>query len=140
MAKNFFRTFLKTLKSFLLISPILIGIILFIGLFNTFVPQKMIIKLFTGTDIIDGFIGSSIGSVFTGNPITSYIIGGELIDKGVSLFAVTAFIIAWVTVGIVQFPAEAAILGKQFALRRNILSFFLSIIVALCVTFTLSII
>ena len=55
----------------------------------------------------DTVIGSAIGSIAAGNPIMSYIIGGELMKEGVSLFAITAFIVTWVTVSIVQFPAEA---------------------------------
>ncbi len=54
-----------------------------------------------------------------------------MLQAGVSLVAVTAFLVAWVTVGLVQFPAEAILLGRRFALRRNLLSFFFSILVAL---------
>ncbi len=50
---------------------------------------------------------------------------------GVSLFAVTAFITSWVTVGLVQLPAEIAALGKKFALVRNVLSFITSIAIAI---------
>ena len=84
--------------------------------------------------------GSTVGSISAGNPITSYIIGGELLKEGISLFAVTAFITAWVTVGIIQLPAEASILGKRFALARNILSFIFSIIVAIATVLTLQVI
>ena len=83
--------------------------------------------------MIDALIGSSVGSVAAGNPITSYIIAGELLNKGVSLLAVTAFLLAWVTVGIVQFPAEAILLGKKFAIVRNASSFALSVLVAFAV-------
>lgn len=55
----------------------------------------------------DTIIGSAIGSIAAGNPIMSYIIGGELMKEDVSLFAITTFIVTWVTVSIVQFPAEA---------------------------------
>jgi hypothetical protein len=50
---------------------------------------------------------------------------------------VTAFIAAWVTVGVIQLPAEAAILGKRFALTRNALSFIFAIIVAIATVITL---
>ena len=46
-----------------------------------------------------------------------------MLEQEVSLFAVTAFIAAWVTIGLVQLPAEMAALGKKFALIRNALSF-----------------
>ena len=57
--------------------------------------------------------------------------------EGISLYAVTAFIVAWVTVGMIQLPAEAAILGKRFAILRNFLSFLLSIAVAITAVITL---
>jgi hypothetical protein len=44
---------------------------------------------------------------------------------------VTAFLVAWVTVGIIQLPAEIMMLGKRFAITRNILSFIFSILVAI---------
>ena len=75
--------------------------------------------------------GAFCGSILAGNPVNSYVIGGELITNGVSLFAVTAFIMAWVTVGIIQLPAEIAALGKRFALIRNAISFLLSMIIAM---------
>lgn len=109
----------------------LLGIILLMGLFRTFVSSEMISSVFSGEIVRDTFIGTLIGSISAGNPITSYIIGGELLNKGVSLFAVAAFIVAWVTVGIVQYPAEADMLGKRFATLRNVLSFILAILVAI---------
>ena len=63
------------------------------------------------------------------------IIGGELLAQGVSLVAVTAFLIAWVTVGVVQLPAESILLGRRFALLRNIISFVFSVIVAIITVF-----
>jgi len=123
------NSLIKAVKGFWNTAPILIGIILLIGLANTFIPKSIYLKIFTNT-IFDPIIGSSIGSILAGNPITSYIIGGELLEKGVSLTAVTAFMVAWVTVGIVTLPAEAMLLGKKFAIARNFISFVFAIIVA----------
>ena len=83
---------------------------------------------------MDSFIGSAVGSILAGNPITSYIIGGELLVQGISLTAVTAFIVAWGTVGIVQLPAESMLLGKRLAITRNIAAFVFSVIVAIITT------
>jgi hypothetical protein len=78
-----------------------------------------------------------VGSISGGNPITSYIIGGELRQQGVSMLAITAFIVSWVTVGIIQMPAEALMLGKRFAIVRNAVSFFISIVIAILTVWTL---
>ena len=132
-------SFYKAIKSFGATLPILIGVILLIGLFKVYIPSKLISSIFTGEIFRDTFFGSMVGSISAGNPITSYIVGGELLKEGVSLFAVTAFIIAWVTVGLIQLPAEASILGKRFALMRNVLSFLLSILVAIATVLTLKV-
>jgi len=87
--------------------------------------------IFSKTPLLDSLIGSAIGSVSTGPPITSYIIGGELLKEGVSLIAVTAFMVAWVTVGVIQFPFESIMLTVKFALIRNATSFLFSIVVAI---------
>jgi len=111
-------------------APLLLGIILLVGLVQAFFPPKVIGSIFHHSVILDSFIGSAIGSVLVGSPVTSYVIGGELLQQGVSLTAVTAFIVSWVTVGIVQFPAEAVMLGRGFSMLRNSLSFLFSIVVA----------
>ena len=66
--------------------------------------------------------------------------GGEILDQGVALVAIVAFLLSWVTVGIIQLPAESLILGKKFALVRNLVSFVSAIVIAILVVLTLSII
>jgi len=127
---KFFQTLKKTANGLWSATPIIAGVILLLGLVHTFIPAKSIAGAFTKIPILDALIGALAGSVLAGNPITSYILGGELLIQGVSLIAVTAFIVAWVTVGIIQFPAEAYLLGKKFAAVRNAVSFAFAIIVA----------
>jgi hypothetical protein len=55
-------------------------------------------------------------SAVLGCELTSYVIGGEVRHEGVGMVAITAFIVSWVTVGIIQLPAEAVMLGKRFAI------------------------
>lgn len=129
----------KTSKAFCNMLPVLAGVVLLVGLANAVIPKSAYSALFTGS-LVDPIIGGSLGSILAGNPITSYVLGGEFIKQGVSLVAVTAFLVAWVTVGIVQLPAESLILGKKFAVTRNILSFFFSIIVALITVFAVGLI
>lgn len=138
--KSIYKSFYRAARSFTSVLPILLGVILLLGLFNTIVPKKAISSVFTGHMLSDTGIGALAGSVLTGNPITSYIIGGELLGGGVSLFAVTAFMVAWVTVGVIQYPAEAGILGKRFATLRNLVSFILAIIVSIATVTTLMVI
>ena len=138
--KGIVVSFYKAFKSFGASLPMLFGVILVIGLFQTYVSSRMLHAVFTGELLPDTVMGSIIGSISAGNAVTSYIIGGELIKEDVSLIAVTAFIVAWVTVGIIQLPAEAAILGRRFAWSRNILAFVFSVLVAIATVKTLMVI
>jgi predicted Fe-Mo cluster-binding NifX family protein len=118
-------------RQFITLLPILIGVVLLIGLFNAFVSRSVLASIFSGNTLLDTVWGACFGSILAGNPINSYVIGGELLKYDISLFAVTALIVTWVTVGLVQLPAEIAAMGKRFAIIRNGLSFILSIPIAI---------
>ncbi len=132
------ESFIKTLKSFKQILPMILGVIMLVALFITAVPKSFYNIIFTGNKIIDPLLGATLGSIAIGQPITSYIIGGELLNHGVSLIAVIAFILAWVSVGTIQLPAESMIFGKKFAIIRNFMSFISALIIAILTTLTLS--
>jgi len=117
------RAFKSTGKQFANLLPVFVGVVLLVGLFNTFISKELLSLIFPGNALLDTLCGAGFGSILAGNPINSYVISGELLKQGVSLFAVTAFLTAWVTIGLVQLPAEIAALGKKFALVRNALSF-----------------
>ncbi len=117
--------------------PVLVGVLLLIGLVNSAIHKDFFIRIFTGKKLLDPLIGTLFGSVAAGNPLTSYIIGGELLKYGISLTAVVAFVLSWVTVGTVQLPAESLMLGKRFALVRNGISLVMAMIIALLAVLTL---
>ena len=130
------QTLKSSTRQFVNLVPIFMAVILSIGLFTTFISEEILSSIFSGNPALDTLWGALFGSILAGNPINSYVIGGELLEYGVSLFAVSAFITAWVTVGLVQLPAEIASFGKKFALVRNAVAFVMSLgIAALTVTF-----
>ncbi|MCK5416701.1 hypothetical protein KAI92_04705 [Candidatus Parcubacteria bacterium] len=126
--------------SFKQILPILFGVVMLVSFAVILIPKSFYKFVFIGNNFFDPLFGALFGSVLTGNPITSYIIANELLLSGVSLIAVIAFILAWVTVGVIQFPAESLMLGKRFVLVRNIVSFVSAIIIACLTVLTLSLI
>jgi len=121
----------RSLKQVFSMLPVMAGVVLLVGLFNSFVSRTLVQSVFSGRLVLDTFRGTCAGSILAGNPISSYIIGGGLLQQGVSLSAVTAFMLAWVTVGLVQLPAEAAALGYRFALQRNVACFLLTFPIAI---------
>ena len=128
----------KSLKNILGSLPIMFSILLLVNLISLF-GKDYYSKLFNGNLFLDPFVGALAGSLSFGIPVTSYIVGGELLKDGVSLIAVTAFILTWTTVGLLMLPLESKFLGKKFALIRNLTNFAFSVIIALLTVVTLNI-
>jgi uncharacterized membrane protein YraQ (UPF0718 family) len=133
------QAFLNTTRSFKQSLPILMGVLMLLALADALIPKQAYRLIFSGNWFFDPLVGAAVGSISGGNPLTSYIIGGELRQEGVSMLAITAFIVSWVTVGIIQLPAEAVMLGKRFAIVRNTVSFWTSILIAIVTALTLGI-
>ncbi len=129
----------KTWNALKSMAPTLLSVLLLVSLATNFIPESFYEQAFSGgwTDLA---VGAVTGSIAAGNPSTSYVLGGELLSRGVGLAAVTAFLVAWVTVGIVQFPAEAVLLGKKFAVARNAAAFASAIAVALLTAATMQVV
>jgi len=127
----------KSLKAIGSAMPIVVGMLLLTSLAIQLFPADAASAWFGQSELADVLIGAGIGSIAAGNPLASYLLGGELLSHGVSLLAVTALIVSWVTVGIVQLPAEMLLLGKRFAIYRNLTAFMLAIAVAFLTVYTL---
>lgn len=125
----------SALSGIIAIIPILLGVLLLVSIITVIIPPSFYSNLFTGNVFLDSFLGDLIGSLMLGNPITSYLLGSEFLSNGVSLVAVTAFMVAWVTVGLIQAPIESKTLGKSFAIFRNMSAFFMAIITAIITVF-----
>ncbi len=128
--KQFQKHLKKAGRGMISMTPMIVGIVGLVGLFKGFVTQEMLASLFTGNPITDTLVGTAAGMVAVGQAMISYILGGELLDQGVSFYAVAAFVLAWVTLGVVQLPAEIEVFGGRFVLVRNILAFVSTILVA----------
>jgi uncharacterized membrane protein YraQ (UPF0718 family) len=97
----------------------------------------MLQSVFKGSVLNDTLIGTGIGAISVGQPFLSYAIGGELLDEGVSLYAVTAFILSFVTLGLIQLPLEWSLFGTRFTVLRNILSFIFALLISIATVFIL---
>lgn len=133
------KAIIKAAKSLTRSIPIILGTILLVSLISTVIPNSFYKSLFQNNIFLDSILGTAAGSISAGNPVTSYILGGDLLDHGVSLLAITAFLVAWVTVGMIQLPAESATLGRKFAVLRNLSAFILAIGVAIATTLILGV-
>ena len=138
--KRLKRSARKALRTFISILPLIVGMLLLTSLAVTLIPEHISAGLFGRHDLVDVFLGASAGSVAAGHPVASYILGGELLAEGVSLLAVTALIVSWVTLGIVQLPAESLLLGERFAIYRNLMCFLFAIVIPFFTVYTLPLI
>lgn len=129
--------FKNTFKTLLMVMPMLLAVIGLMGLFEAFVTLEMIESLFKGDAVSDTLIGTAAGAVSVGQPFLSYAIGGELLNEGVSLYAVTAFILSFVTLGLVQLPLEWTLFGTRFTLMRNLLSLIFAVLISLLTVYIL---
>lgn len=136
------NTLLEALKKAIIglfsMLPMLFAIILLLGIFDIYITKEMLASLFISNDLIDTVIGTSLGAVLTGNPMISYILGGELTEAGVSLYAVTAFVLSWVTLGLVQLPAELEIFGLRFTFYRTLFTFLCTILISISTVATVN--
>ncbi|WP_031432850.1 hypothetical protein [Methylomarinum vadi] len=127
----------KSLRTFINVLPIIVGMLLLTSLVVTLFPAQLHAGVFGNGEIFDSLLAAAAGSIAVGHPLASYLLGGEMLKVGVSLTAVTALLVTWVTVGIVQIPAEAMILGTRFAAYRNLISFLAAIAISFLTPFTL---
>ena len=135
---NIKEAFNKSLKGFLSMLPMLLAILLLLGIFDVYITKDIMLSFFISNNFVDTITGTLLGGVLTGNPMISYILGGELTDAGVSLYAVTAFILSWVTIGLVQLPAEVEIFGLRFTFYRTLFTFITTILVSLATVLTVN--
>ena len=80
--------------------PIFVGVVLLIGLFNAFISKDLLSSIFSGNALLDTLFGTGLGSILAGNPLNSYVIGGEMLEQGVSLFAIMISYFGWVYVAL----------------------------------------
>ncbi len=136
---SFGKVLQKSSLSFAAMAPLLLGVIGLVGLFQVLVTPTMLASMFRDNPFIDTLIGTLAGAAASGNPVVSYLLGGELLSQGISLYAVTAFILSWVTLGFTQLPAEVEVFGGRFTLYRNILAFVFTILIAILTTITVQV-
>jgi len=124
---NIKKVFFKTLNWFKDLIPILFSILLLTSILkNTGVFDLM--KNHLSNNIFSVFIADFFWSVSAWSAINSYIIADWFGNLNEYFLVITVFLIAWVTVGIIQLPAEIQYFWKKFAIIRNTLSFLFAII------------
>ncbi len=134
---TFKKAVINSIKSFFSILPLMMAIVGLVGIFQTYITPDIISKFFGYSTFFDILSGTFSGAIASGHGSISFIIAQGLKEQGVSLYALSTFTLAWVTLGFIQLPAEASIFGVRFTVYRNILAFFSTILISYLTIITL---
>ena len=116
----------KSGKGILSMLPILLGVLLLTSILAQYITDLLHTGLFGYHPITDAAIGAGIGGIAAGQPVISYLLGGELLSNGVGIAGVSAFVISWVTIGVTNLPLEIRVFGSRFAIFYHLTSFILA--------------
>lgn len=105
-------------------------IVLSISLF--LIPDEVILKyLGEASKIFGVFIASALGSITLMPGFIAFPLCGILLKKGVSYMVLSAFSTTLMMVGILTYPIESSYFGVKVTILRNVISFFVALIIAL---------
>ena len=125
--QNIKKTFFQTLNWFKELIPMLFWIIVIVAMLKQAWVFENLAK-YINNNFIWVILADVFGSISVGNTINSYIIADSFWSISDYILVITAFLISWVTVGIIQIPADSYFFGKRFTITRNIISFVFAIL------------
>ena len=112
--------------------PLLIAVFGLVGLFQVFLsPDQVEQALGAGNDWMSLFLGGALGAVAIGPPLAAYPLAGSMLDAGAWPPAVAAFVITWISIGVITLPFEASVFSIRYALLRNGIGFISALLVGL---------
>ncbi|MCP4373712.1 MAG: hypothetical protein GY797_37270 [Deltaproteobacteria bacterium] len=124
-----YKKFINILPAFLTML-ILVSIVLFL------VPDKIISNYLGNNNKFIGLIlATFLGSIALMPGFIAFPLCGMLLEKGVNYMVLSAFTTTLMMVGILTYPVEKEYFGVNVTIIRNVISFFIAIIVALSIGF-----
>ncbi|MFQ5996635.1 MAG: permease [Dehalococcoidales bacterium] len=117
---------LKSAGNLLLqIIPLLIFAFIVAGMIQVLIPQEIVAKWIGVESGFRGLlIGSVLGGLMPGGPMTSLPVAAGLLRVGASIGTMVAFLTGWSLLAISRLPLEIGLMGWKFALIRLACVFF----------------
>jgi uncharacterized membrane protein YraQ (UPF0718 family) len=134
--KPFFQILKQSALGIYYVSPMIISVLALAALLITFITPDDVKSIFQGNTFLDTLYGAILGGIMMGNAMVSYILGSELQNMGVSIYAITAFLLAWVSIGYLQIPMEISFFGRRFTFIRNLLAIIFTFIISILIVIT----
>lgn len=114
------------------ILPEFVTIILASGLILAFLSPDIIAALIGDRSGATGVLLASLaGSVVLMPGFVAFPLAALLLEKGAGILQIGAFVSALMMVGIITFPLERKTFGTRIAIKRNVLAWIFSLLVAL---------
>ena len=123
-------------KRLINILPAFLTMLIFVSIVLFLVPDKTISNYLGNNNKFIGLIlASFFGSITLMPGFIAFPLCGILLKKGVSYMVLSAFTATLMMVGILTYPVEKEYFGVKVTIIRNVISFFIALIVALLIGF-----
>lgn len=123
-------------KKLLRIFPAFVTMLILVSIVLFFIPDKMISNYLGNSDTFIGVIlASFFGSITLMPGFIAFPLCGILLKKGVGYMVLSAFTTTLMMVGILTYPVEKEYFGVKVTIIRNVISFFIALVVAISIGF-----
>ena len=121
-------------KRFVNILPAFLTMIILVSIALFLVPDEVISNyLGSNNEFIGVLLASFLGSITLMPGFIAFPLCGILLKKGVLYMALAAFTTTLMMVGVLTYPIEKEYLGRKVTIIRNVISFFIALVVALMI-------
>lgn len=118
-------------KRFVTILPAFLNMLILVSIVLFLVPDKIISHYLGSNNIFTGvLLGSFFGSITLMPGFIAFPLCGILLKKGVLYIVLSAFTTTLMMVGVLTYPIEKEYLGTKVTIVRNVIGFFIALIVA----------
>jgi len=119
-------------KKFFHILPAFLSMLVMVSIILFLVPNSLISHYLGGNGKLVGVIIASVfGSITLMPGFISFPLCGILLQKGVGYMVLSAFSTTLMMVGVITFPVEKAYFGVKVTILRNVISYFIALVIAL---------
>ena len=119
-------------KKFVNILPAFLTMLIFVSVVLFLVPDKVISNYLGNSNKFVGVtFASFFGSITLMPGFIAFPLCGILLKKGVPYMVLSAFTTTLMMVGVLTYPIEKEYFGMKVTIIRNVISFFIALIVAL---------
>ena len=121
------KSLIRILPAFLIMLT-LVSIVLFL------VPDRLISDYLVEANKLTGvLLASFLGSITLMPGFIAFPLCGILLTKGVAYMVLAAFTTTLMMVGVLTYPIEREYFGARVTIIRNVISFFIALVVALMI-------